>query len=280
MIGDFLKITDLSCGYRGGFSLKSMDLSLPKGAFAGIIGRNGSGKSTFFKAITGEIRLTRGSVMINGKNLAGLSLKERAGLVAIVPQFMEHGQLTVREYVLMGRIPYLGRYRLSFNETDHEIAERYISLTGLTHLMDNSVTDLSGGELQLTAIASALTQQPSLLLLDEPTSHLDINYQVKIMDMLHQFSKDESLTVVMNIHDLNLAGEYSDHLTLMNNGSVLRQGRPEEVLTAENIGSAYETGVIVTRHPLSGKPVILRDRCAGPDYASVTMSERQVMPGN
>ena len=132
-----------------------------------------------------------------------------------MPQFVEKGPITVREHVLMGRVPWLSRFNFSYNKTDNEIAEKYIDLTGLTKLSDKPLTAISGGELQLSAIASALTQEPSLLLLDEPTAHLDIHYQAMIMDMLYRLNRAEKLTVLMIIHDLNLAGEYCDYLCLL-----------------------------------------------------------------
>lgn len=259
----FLEIKDLSCGYPGGFRLKSLNLSLQKGTFAGIIGRNGSGKSTLFKSIAGDITPTEGSVMLDGIPLAGLSLKERARRIATVPQFVETGPVTVREHVMMGRIPWLDRFSFSYNTADYEIAEMYINLTGLSRLADNAVTGISGGELQLTAIASALTQNPSLLLLDEPTAHLDIHYQSMIMDLLYRLNRDEGITVLMIIHDLNLAGEYCDYIAMMKEGKICADGTPEEVLTPGNIRNAFGADVIITSHPCTGKPVILMDHGNG-----------------
>ncbi|NLE36144.1 MAG: ABC transporter ATP-binding protein [Bacteroidales bacterium] len=257
MRDNFLEIKGLSCGYPGGFSLKSLNLTLPRGAFAGIIGRNGSGKSTLFKSITGDIRLTGGSVVLDSAALTGLTLKEKARRIATVTQFVETGPVTVREYVLMGRIPWLDSFSYSYSAADTEIAEKYMALTGLTELSESLVTGISGGELQLTAIASALTQGPSLLLLDEPTAHLDIHYQAMIMDMLYRLNREEGLTVLMIIHDLNLAGGYCDHLIMMNNGEISVEGTPDEVLTPENIRSAFGADVLIISHPITGKPVII-----------------------
>ncbi len=273
MKDNFLEIKNLTCGYPGGFMLKSLNLTLQKGTFAGIIGRNGSGKSTLFKSITGDVRLTGGSVTLAGTSLASLSLKERARRIATVPQFVETGQITVREHVLMGRVPWLNRFSFSYNKTDNEIAEKYINLTGLTKLSDKHVTDISGGEIQLTAIASALTQQPSLLLLDEPTAHLDIHFQAIIMDMLYRLNRTEYLTVLMIIHDLNLAGEYCDYLVLMKDGKICAEGTPEEVLSPRNILNSFGADVLVSRHPVTGRPVILRNPGNGSKQQTINDSK-------
>ena len=273
MRDDFLEIKNVTCGYPGGFMLNSLNLTLQKGAFAGIIGRNGSGKSTLFKSITGDIKLTGGSVILDGISLSGLTLKERARRIATVPQFVETGPITVREHVLMGRVPWLSRFSYSYNKTDNEIAEKYINLTGLNKLSDNPLTGISGGELQLSAIASALTQEPSLLLLDEPTAHLDINYQAMIMDMLYRLNRAEKLTVLMIIHDLNLAGEYCDYLVMMKDGKICADGTPEEVLSARNIMDAFGADVLITPHPVTGRPVILRNPGYGPEQQTINDSK-------
>lgn len=273
MKDNFLEIKNVTCGYPGGFTLNSLNLTLQKGAFAGIIGRNGSGKTTLFKCITGDIKLNAGSVKLDGTSLSGLTLKERARRIATVPQFVETGQITVREHVLMGRVPWLSRFSFSYNKTDNEIAEKYINLTGLTKLSDKPLTAISGGELQLSAIASALTQEPSLLLLDEPTAHLDIHYQAMIMDMLYRLNRAEKLTVLMIIHDLNLAGEYCDYLAMMKDGKICADGTPEEVLSSRNIRNAFGTDVLITPHPVTGRPVILRNHGNGPEQQIINDSK-------
>lgn len=273
MRDNFLEIENVTCGYPGGFMLNSLNLTLQKGAFAGIIGRNGSGKSTLFKSITGDIKLTGGSVILDGISLSGLTLNERARRIATVPQFVETGPITVREHVLMGRVPWLSRFSYSYNKTDNEIAEKYINLTGLNKLSDNPLTGISGGELQLSAIASALTQEPSLLLLDEPTAHLDIHYQAMIMDMLYRLNRAEKLTVLMIIHDLNLAGEYCDYLVMMKDGKICADGTPEEVLSSRNILDAFGADVLITPHPVTGRPVILRNPGNGPEQQTINDSK-------
>lgn len=251
-----LELKNVSCGYRKGFCLEQINLSLEKGVFAGIIGKNGSGKSTLFKGLVGDLPLQNGTIELNGVSLSTLNPKKRARLVAIVSQFMDISAITVEDYVLMGRIPYRKNFQFLYTDADYQTASKYIELTGIAHLRSKLITELSGGEQQMTAIACALTQQPDLLLLDEPTSHLDITYQSKIMNLLQRLNKEEGLTVVMIIHDLNLASEYCSHLALMKNGEILHQGTPNDVLTYQNIENAYDTIVIVKNNPISDKPFV------------------------
>lgn len=251
-----LQIKNLNCGYSSGFTLRDINISLLKGEFTGIIGPNGSGKSTLFKSITSDLLPTSGSILLNGKDSAQMTLRERAQTVSIVSQFAELSPITVQEYVLMGRVPYRCRFQFFDTEQDIEIATHYMELTGILHLKDKPITELSGGEQQMASIASALTQNPKVLLLDEATSHLDITHQVEIMNLLQRLNEEQGLTIVMIIHDLNLASEYCNHLIMMRQGEVYYQGTPSEVLTYEHIENVYSTVVVVRTNPISNKPVV------------------------
>lgn len=256
MVKDYLQIHNLSCGYGKNFRLDGINISLPKGVFAGVIGSNGSGKSTLFKGIVGDLHLLSGSVNINGENLSNLSLKQKARSIAVVSPTADVTPMTVEEYVLMGRIPHQKPFQFTYNKADREIAANYMELAGITHLQHKHLNELSSGQQQMATIACALTQQPSLLLLDEPTSHLDITFQVKIMNLLKRLIEENQLTVLMIVHDLNLASTYCNRLILMKGGKVLRQGSPSEVITKESIAQAYEMNVAIAPHPDSGNPMI------------------------
>ncbi|WP_159521319.1 ABC transporter ATP-binding protein [Sunxiuqinia indica] len=251
----FFHIDNFSCGYPS-FKLSGISLSLNKGSFSGIIGPNGSGKTTLFRGITSSIATLEGSIYLKGKNLHKLSLKERAQNIAIVSQFVDIDQMSVEDYVLMGRMPYHNRFQFFESKDDLGKAHRYMQLTDVFKHKDKLMTELSGGEQQRAAIARALTQEPELLLLDEPTSHLDITHQVRILDLLHRLNQEMGLTVLMVIHDLNLASEYCDQLMLFNEGQLFTQGTPEEVLTFDTIEKVYRTPVITRTNPYSNKPVI------------------------
>jgi iron complex transport system ATP-binding protein len=250
-----LAIQNLSCGYPK-FQLSDINFDIPKGSFAGIIGPNGSGKTTLFRAITGILPLKSGQIVLSGKNLKAFSLRERAQNIAIVSQFIEAGDMSVEDYVLMGRIPYHSRFNFFETEEDFEIARKYMEMTDTWRFRDQLMSELSGGEQQLAGIARALTQQPQLLLLDEPTSHLDITHQVHILNVLQQLNQETGLSVLMVIHDLNLASEYCDRLILVNQGQIHTQGTPEEVLTFQHIEDVYQTVVVTQNNPLSGKPAL------------------------
>ncbi len=254
---NILNIENLTCGYENKFNIRDISFSIKRGTFTGRIGPNGSGKTTLFRGLTGSVNPKAGKILLNQKNLAKFSYKEKAQNIAIVTQNVEASFITVEDYVLMGRLPYHSRFTFFESNKDYEIAHKYMKLTNTFHLKDKFMTELSGGEQQLAGIARALTQEPELLLLDEPTSHLDITHQVQILNLLQRLNTELKLSVLMIIHDLNLAGEYCDYLVMMNKGKIHTDGSPEQVLNYKNIEEVYDTVVVTETNPLSGKPVIL-----------------------
>jgi iron complex transport system ATP-binding protein len=255
-MGNFFEIDNVTCGYDDKFHISHITIALAKGSFVGIIGPNGCGKTTLLRGITGELKSKVGKITLSGHDLSQMSHKEKARNLAVVTQDIEIPDMTVEEYVLLGRLPYHKNYQFFDTQEDLTIAEKYMKLTNVSHLRNKYLYQLSGGERQLIAITRALVQEPELLLLDEPTSHLDITHQVEVLNLVQRLNEELRLTVLMIIHDLNLAGEYCDQLVLMNNGSIQLNGTPEEVLTYENIEKVYGTVVVTKPNPLSGKPVI------------------------
>lgn len=255
-MSNFFKIEDFSCGYPGRFVLNNISFEIEKGQFVGIIGPNGSGKTTLFKGISGELPTLTGNSKLSGRQIQKMNLREKAQNIAVVTQNIEVGNMTVEEYVLMGRMPYRKQFQFFETAEDFAIAEKYIQLTGISELRDKNMNSLSGGEQQLAGIARALTQEPELLLLDEPTSHLDITHQVQILNLIRRLSENLGLTVLMIIHDLNLAGEYCDSLVMMQKGAIRKKGSPHEVLNYQDIEAVYDTVVITRTNPVSGKPVV------------------------
>lgn len=251
-----LTLNNFSCGYKNGFSINGISFSLIEGTFTGIIGPNGSGKTTLFRGISGDLPVRSGSVLFEDRDLSLLTLREKAQKIAIVSQFTETTHITVEEYVLMGRMPYRKPFQFFDKAEDIDIAHHYMQLTNTYRLRDKSMAELSGGEQQMASIASALCQNPALLLLDEPTSHLDITHQVKFMNLMQKLNDELKLSVIMIVHDLTLAAEYCDYLIMMKNGRIHRKGSPENVLTYENIEHVYDTVVVVKINPVSGKPVV------------------------
>ena len=255
MTKSLLKIENFSCGYSS-FKIERINFSLPKGIFAGIIGPNGSGKTTLFRGIMGILPILKGQISLNGKNMSSFSLKQRAQHIAIVSQSTDNDDITVEDYVMMGRYPYFNRFQFFETKEDKEMAYRFMKETDVFQHRHKLISELSGGEQQRAAIARALTQQPDLLLLDEPTSHLDIAHQVRILDLIRQLNKEFSLTVLMIIHDLNAASEYCDHLIMLNEGTIHSQGTTEEVVTYQKIEEVYKTKVVVQKNPWSDKPAV------------------------
>ncbi len=252
----FFDIQQFSCGYYKKFYIKDINFNVAKGSLTGIIGPNGSGKTTLFKGITSELKAKEGRIQLNGKDISLMNYRERARNFAIVTQNIEGADIRVEDYVMMGRIPYHSKFQFFETKKDIEVAEKYLNLIDIVHLRHKLMNELSGGEQQLVSIARALTQEPEILLLDEPTSHLDISHQIQLMNLIQRLNAQLGLTVLMIIHDLNLAGEYCDYLVLLKKGEIYKKGTPEEVLTYQFIEDVYGTVVITKTNPVSGKPVV------------------------
>lgn len=256
MENKFFEVGDLKCGYGKGFHIKGISIQISKGELVGIIGPNGSGKTTLFKGISGDIKAKQGQILLNGISLHKLNLRERATKIAVVSQFQEVASITVEDFVMMGRLPYRQRFQFFESSKDAELAKKYMKQTGVYKHRKKLMSQLSGGEQQLAAIAQALCQEPQLLLMDEPTSHLDITHQVKVMNLIQRLNSEMGLTVLLIIHDLNLAAEYCHKLIVMKKGKVHSFGKTEDVLTYSTIEEVYDTVVVSEKNPLSGKPAI------------------------
>jgi iron complex transport system ATP-binding protein len=252
-----LKIKKLSGGYHRETIIKNVSLEIKKGDFLGIIGPNGSGKTTLLRLLTKVITPQEGSITFAGKNIESMSLKEFARNVAFVTQDMESNfSFSVLEIVLLGRIPHLGRLQLE-TKVDYSISEKALGMTDTLHLKEKKMDELSAGERQRVIIAKALAQQPFLLFLDEPTAHLDIGHQIQILDLLKRLNQRDNLTIVMVLHDLNLASEYCNRILLLNEGEIFKEGSPQEVLTYQNIEAVYKTVVVVNNNPITSKPYVV-----------------------
>ncbi|MFK5952324.1 MAG: ABC transporter ATP-binding protein [Desulfobacterium sp.] len=251
----------LYCGYGKAPVLKDICFEAQKGEIISIIGPNGSGKTTLLKTLCGVLKPRQGKIFIQGEEIRHLSRASIARTVARVSQTIDMPPMTVSAYVLMGRLPYFKRYQFFESRADVDKVKETLTLLGIDHLAEKSMDTISGGQQQLAAIARALVQEPDLLLLDEPTSHLDITHQAVILNQIRRLNQQFNLSVIMVLHDLNLASEYAHRLILLNGkeGEVFRNGSPEKVITKECIETVYKTPVIVDRHPRSGKPFILLD---------------------
>lgn len=244
-------------GYPQKTVIKGISFDIHPGDFLGIIGPNGSGKSTLLRLLSRALLPQGGAVTFQDKEVRQIPLKQFCRKVAFVSQdTFVHFPFTVLEIALMGRIPHLHRLQQE-RLSDMEIVEQALSFTNTLQFKDRLIDRLSAGERQRVLIAKALAQEPDLLFLDEPTSHLDIGYQVQILGLLRRLNKERNLTVVIVLHDLNLASEYCNRLLLLDDGMLYRDGTPEDVLTYQNIESVYKTLVLVHRNPVSSKPYIV-----------------------
>jgi iron complex transport system ATP-binding protein len=252
-----IRLEKIQCGYGPRIVLDGIDLEIKKGEFVGIIGPNGSGKTTVLRAITRLIKPVRGKIFLDNRDIYSLNHKEIAQEIAVVSQNLPVITMTVKEFVLLGRVPYYKNLQFFENKQDLIAADRAMTMTDTERLKDYFMSEMSGGEVQLAFIARAIAQEPSLLLLDEPTAHLDITHQVSILDLIKRLNRQYNLTVIIVLHDLNLASEYCDKLVLMDNGKIQKVGTAEEVLTYKDIEEVYHTVVVVEKNPLSGKPFVL-----------------------
>lgn len=252
-----LKITNLSGGYLKQSIIKDLSLDIEVGDFLGIIGPNGSGKTTLLRLLSRILTPQIGTISFFEENILFMDLKKFCRKVAFVSQDTQvNFPFTVFEIVLLGRIPHLKRLQLETKQ-DLEIANNSLILTDTLNLKEKLITELSAGERQRVMIAKALTQQPQLLFLDEPTSHLDIGHQIQILDLLRKLNRQNNITIVMVLHDLNLASEYCNKIVLLNEGSIYKKGSPTDVLTYQNIESVYKTVVLVNKNPVSAKPYVI-----------------------
>lgn len=228
-----------------------MSFSVDEGDFVGIVGPNGSGKTTLLRAIIGLLAIQKGEVLVSNQRIDQLEQREIARRIAFVPQMMEPvAGFSVEELVLLGRTPYFGRFFFE-TEKDYNAVDWALSELKIEKLKDRPVTKLSGGEFQRVAIARAIAQEPRVLLLDEPTTHLDLRFQVRICKLLWKIRKHRA--VVATFHDLNLAARHCSRLILIKKGELIAEGEPNKVLTSENIWKAYRIKAAIKKNPNNKK---------------------------
>ena len=252
-----LRVRDVHFAYGATPIIRGLDLEVEGGEMVAVVGPNGSGKSTLLKVISGFLKPDAGDLTWSGRDMPSLSPRERAQLVAVVPQSPHLPEsFTALELALMGRTPYLGFLR-GETKRDLAIVQEAMELTGIWEMADRTVGELSGGERQRVLIARALAQQAPLLLLDEPTASLDIGYQMAVLDTLRAAQSRRGRAIIVAIHDLTLAAQYCSRVALMKDGVFSAQGSPREVLTGENVFEGYGVRVSILDHPVSGMPVVL-----------------------
>ena len=232
--------------------VEGVELAVAAGELVGLIGPNGAGKTTLLRAVTGGARVLAGEILLGGRPLASLRRQEVARLAGVLPQNSPaEFAFSARSYVEMGRHAHLSRFATSLGKADRSAVDRALSLTGTEHLADERVDRLSGGDVQRLTLAQALAQEPSVLLLDEPTSHLDLNHRLEVLDAVRALA-DGGLAVLAVFHDLDMAARYSDRLAVVASGGLRAQGPPRSVLTSSTLSDVFGVRAVIGTDPVTG----------------------------
>ncbi|WP_302510502.1 ABC transporter ATP-binding protein [uncultured Ruminococcus sp.] len=249
-------IKGLTFSYGTNEVIKGLDLSIKQGKVTTLIGANGCGKSTLFNLITKNLRPNSGEIRLEGKDISQVKLKDFARQVAIVHQYnTAPADISVEKLVAFGRTPYHGFGSPSNSEEDEEKIKRALEITNTEKLKDKAVAQLSGGQKQRVWIAMALAQDTKILFLDEPTTYLDIRYQLQILKLVRKLNEEYGMTVIMVLHDINQSLYYSDEIVAMKDGRITAQGKPEEIITSELIKNVYDVELGISA--VNGRPFVL-----------------------
>lgn len=249
-------IKGLTFSYGTNEVIKGLDLSIKQGKVTTLIGANGCGKSTLFNLITKNLRPNSGEIRLEGKGISQVKLKDFARQVAIVHQYnTAPADISVEKLVAFGRTPYHAFGSTSNSEEDEEKIKRALEITNTEKLKDKAVAQLSGGQKQRVWIAMALAQDTKILFLDEPTTYLDIRYQLQILKLVRKLNEEYGMTVIMVLHDINQSLYYSDEIVAMKDGRITAQGKPEEIITSELIKNVYDVELGISA--VNGRPFVL-----------------------
>lgn len=236
-----IEIKNLKFAYKNKKILNGIELKIKRNKLTGILGPNGCGKTTLLKNILGYLKPDSGNIILNQKDTNKYTQKDRARLISFVPQKSQlFTNMNIFDFVIMGRLPHLKNKWNGYSNEDKEITYTYLEELELIKFKDRSAITLSGGEFQRVLLARALTQKPEIILLDEPTSALDLNYALEFMNKIKIAVKNENLTAVIVLHDLNLASMFCDEIIMLKDGKVFAQGTPKQVITKNNLKEIYQ----------------------------------------
>ncbi|MEM7736181.1 MAG: ABC transporter ATP-binding protein [Deinococcota bacterium] len=253
----FLEAQNVSVGYADRQVIENLSTSLERGKVTALVGPNGSGKSTLLKSLARLLPISSGVVYLDGKAIQKLPSQQVARELAILPQGPSAPRgLTVAELVEQGRFPHVGALRM-LKHQDHEAVKTALELTNMTHYANRSLDALSGGERQRAWLALTLAQDTELLLLDEPTTFLDVGYQLEVLELVERLNKERHMTVVLVLHDLNQAASYSERMLVLQQGKIVADGSPHEVMTPELLLRVFKVHVNIVNDPATGQPVCL-----------------------
>jgi len=255
-----LELQGVVCGYLRGFTLKGVSLRLERGTVLGVIGPNGSGKTTLVRAISRILKPSGGRIAFEGNDIWELPAGEFAKRVAVVSQDSPSVDMRVEEYVMLGRLPHYQRFQFFESREDREKVAMAMELVGIGNLKERHLEETSGGERQLVGIAKAIAQEPRLLVLDEPVAHLDISRQLDVLNLVERLRGELGITVVMVLHDVNLAAEFCDVVGVMREGELLALGTPCETITEVMVREVYGVKVVVEKNRFSQRPMVVITR--------------------
>jgi iron complex transport system ATP-binding protein len=252
-----LSTKNIVAGYDKKIIINGIDLVIPSHKISVIIGANASGKSTLLKTMARLIKPISGEIVLDGKRIGAIPSKQLAQVLGLLPQspVVPEG-ITVSDLVARGRFPYQTLLK-GMGKKDYEAVEEALHIMGITELANRSVDELSGGQRQRVWIAMALAQQTDILLLDEPTTFLDITYQIEILDLLTDLNRKRGTTIAMVLHDINLSARYADYIFAVSKGDLVAQGSPSEVITEELIMKVFGLNCAVIKDPVSNSPFIV-----------------------
>ena len=252
-----LQTKNLHSGYNQKPILKDVNVSIPEGKISIIIGSNGCGKSTLLKTMARLLKPTQGDVFLDGKSVYSIPSKQLARTVGLLPQspIVPEG-ITVADLVGRGRFPHQTMFS-SWSKKDYEAVSTALEMMNIMEFAESHIDELSGGQRQRVWIAMALAQQTEILFLDEPTTYLDITYQVEILDLLKDLNEKYGTTIVMVLHDINLSARYADYLFAVKDGQLLAEGAPNDIITNELIKETFNLECQVINDPISNTPLIL-----------------------
>ncbi|MCQ6562457.1 ABC transporter ATP-binding protein [Paenibacillus mendelii] len=252
-----LKASKLTLSYGGTNIFEDLNLTIPEGKISVFIGSNGCGKSTLLRAMARLLKPQNGSVILNGEDIARLSTKEVAKQLAILPQGPTAPEgLTVLQLVKQGRYPYQS-WLQQWSKEDERCVQQALHATGMTELAERTVDSLSGGQRQRAWIAMTLAQDTDTILLDEPTTYLDLTHQIEVLDLLFELNQNERRTIVMVLHDINLACRYAHHIVAIRNQAVFAQGQPEHIINSELIEEVFHLQSRIIPDPIYGTPLCI-----------------------
>jgi iron complex transport system ATP-binding protein len=252
-----LEARNLTVGYDADPVIDGLDLALPASGITMIVGGNGCGKSTLLRTLARLLKPRTGSVLLDGSAIAQLPTKEVARIVGLLPQApVAPDGISVADLVDRGRTPHRG-WLGGRDRRDDEVVADALHVTGMAEFAERTIDELSGGQRQRAWVAMALAQEPDILLLDEPTTYLDLAHQVELLQLLVRLSRERGTQVVVVMHELNLATRYADHLIAMRDGRVVAEGAPSDVVTVELLRDVFDLEAVVVPDPIAGTPMIV-----------------------